>query len=135
MTKEGVESFLEFLIRTSVDVLAERTIHGVAENEIERALSTGRRIEGFRWMPCEWVMSQRDVSPSNLIVHVQDLHRIPLDDVVMFIESFLDLATSSVPVFELLHNALLSLHELANEDGFDNSPITFQFLTKEFKRL
>ena len=135
MTKEGVESFLELLIQTSVDVLTERTIHGVAENEIELALSTGRRIEGFRRMPCEWVMSQRDVSPSHLIVHVQDVHRIPLDDVVMFLEPFFDLATRSVPVFELLHNALLSLHELANEDGFDNNPITFQFLTKKFKRF
>ena len=53
----------------------------------------------------------------------------------MFLEPFVDLATRSVPVFELLHNALLSLHELANEDGFDNIPITFQFLTKSSSGL
>ena len=34
-----------------------------------------------------------------------------------------------------LHNALLSLHELAGEDGVDNNPITFHFLTKEFGRF
>ena len=70
MIIEGVESFLSLLIQTSVDVLTERTIYGVAENEIELALSTGRPIEVFRWMPFECVMSQRDASHYHFIVHV-----------------------------------------------------------------
>ena len=133
MTRHGIESFLEMLIDEAIDVLTNDDVMEKT-NEVERLIFDGCVVECFGWMPDGWVISEQEVPSSHAVVH-SDNSNVSLHDGVPFLEPFIDLATRSVPIFQMLQSTLTSLYDLAEGEPNDDAPISFRFLAKEFERF
>ena len=134
MSKDGVDAFIDALIRTSVGILTESTRQCVSFLEVERAVRERKQIRHFGWMPAAWIVSQTPVYSSHEVLKAVERTETPLHDIVGILEPFLDLATRSVDVFRLVNDALMCLSDLKPQETRNDSPISFRFLMNEFGR-
>ena len=134
MTRGGVELFLGLVVDTLVDVVLDGDVVG-GRSEVERLIRDGGVLERFGWMPDGWVISEHHVPSVHETVHVEDDSNVPLHDVVPFLEPFIDLATRSVPIFQLVQTTFASLYELANDEMNDCALLSFQFLMRELEKF
>ena len=134
MTRRGVESFLGLVVDTLVDVVFDGDVD-CGGTEVERLIRDGGVFERFGWMPDGWVISEHDVPTVHDMVRVEDDSNVPLHDVVPFLEPFIDLATRSVPIFQLIQTTFASLYELSNDEMNDCTQLSFQFLMREFEKF
>mgnify|MGYP004540461739 CR=1 FL=1 len=134
MTLRGIESFLEALIDKTINILTDDKHIVETTNEVERLIVEGAVVERFGWMPDGWVISERDFPSCHEVVHSDDSN-VPLNEGVLFLEPFIDLATRSAPIFQLIQNALTSLYELTDGEPGDNARISFRLLKNEFEKF
>ena len=135
LIKEGVESIITSLIKTSVEIVSNDSTDEFDSNESDQAIRDGVVISTFGWMPDSWVISRQTVPPCHEVVHDEKEETIPTSDILGVLEPFIGLASRTLQVFELIDNALTNLHELAGSQVHEDYPISFSFINKEMKRF
>ena len=100
------------------------------------ALQNGTRIESFRWMPHEWVLSVESPNPTHDVFVVDTAELNDETDVAMRLEPFFGVSNRSVPVFQLLSDTLLTLSSIVPDTKqMDDIHATFSFFKKEYERF
>ena len=107
LTTDGVRGLLNVLFIVSLNVLFDKQNRDdCAYGIVAEALQNGTRIESFRWMPHEWVLSVESPNPTHDVFVVDTAELNDETDVAMRLEPFFGVSNRSVPVFNLLRDTL-----------------------------
>ena len=113
LTTDGVRGLLNDLCLVSLNILLDkRNSDDGAFGIVTEALQNGTRIESFRWMPHEWVLSVESPHPTHDVFVVDTTEGNDETDVAMRLEPFFGVSNRSVPVFQLLSDTLLTLSSI-----------------------
>ena len=133
LTTDGVRGLLNVLCLVSLDILLDKhngddCVYGT----VMEALHNDIRIESFRWMPHEWVLSVESPHPTHDVLVVDTAEGNDDEtDVAMRLEPFFGVSNRSVPVFQLLSDTLLTLSSVSPDTKrMDDIHATFSFFKK-----
>ena len=137
LSTDGVRGLLNVLCLVSLNALLDKQNgDDCASGVVMEALQNGTRIDTFRWMPHEWVLSVESPHPTHDVFVVDTAEGNDDTDVAMRLEPFFGISNRSLPVFQLLSDTLLTLSSIVPDTKrMDDIHATFSFFKKEYERF
>ena len=130
MSSAGVQLLLSAMVTLAIHAITNKPrVLCAVEVPIWSAITTGKRIETFRWMPDEWIIPHEPRHPVHAITHID----IPSDtsgfDILMRLQPFLETAHRSVTVFSTVNSALMTLYGMEERSTLKQLvPVNYSFL-------
>ena len=112
----GVQNVLSLIVTVCIAMLAEKpTVFNAFEMTIFSAITSGSKVETFKWMPEEWLASLETRQAEHEIEHIDVENENCGFDVLMRLQPFLEIAHRSIEVFSALNNTLMTLYSLVGK--------------------
>ena len=133
----GVQHLLRAIVSLSIDIITTNTrALSAVEAPIWTSITTGTKIETFKWMPDEWVIPREHRHPVHTIAHIDVPGVTHGFDILMKLQPFIETAHRSVSVFNTINSALMTLYGMEERQVLKTlMPVNYPFLFGEFSRL
>ena len=136
ISSAGVQHILCAIVSLSMDIITDNAhVLSTVEAPLWTAITTGTKIETFKWMPDEWIIQREHKHPVHTTTHVD----VPVNthgfDILMRLQPFIETAHRSVSVFNTINSALMTLYDMEKSIIKTLMPVNYSFLFGEFSRL
>ena len=133
----GVQNVLTMMVTVCISIIRDTPrVLDQFENVVFVAITSGSRIQTFKWMPEEWTASLEVRQAVHQIKQVVVSCDCFWFDILMRLQQFLEIAHRSTDVIRVLNASLMTLYSLDGNHSFNRLiPVNYSFLFTELSRF